>query len=216
MRISKKAALQYGERFDALVNSPDVDLKILVRLLNSRAKDSVADSIRGLLESMNEVENVVRRIDFRGDIVTPLDGIPNLCKQRFSLSEAKRIDEIGRMFDRPKFRIQPYFDPDSGWEFYLDSRARTSSKVYRLAPRLAAIQSLGRAGLLSLVRKCPNCRRWFVAKRKNQRFCKSSCWRKKYLKSAHGRAQRAKQMRRYRANRKRYDEKEKKRAKLQR
>lgn len=208
--------LQYGERFNALVNSPDLDLKNLVHLLNSRAKDSVADSIRGLLENMNEVENVVRRIDFRGDIVTPLDGISNLCKQGFSPPEAKRIDEIGRMFHRPKFTIQPYFDPVSGWEFYLDTRTRILSKASRLATRLASIQSLGSAGLLSLVRKWPYCHRWFVAKRKKQRFSSQSCRMKIYLKSPHGREKRTEYMRKHRANKKRHDEKEIKRARLQR
>jgi hypothetical protein len=214
VRISRKTILQ-DRGFGALVNSPDVDQKILVRLLNSRTNDSVADSIRRLFENLQEVEKIARRVDFPVDVVAPVDGIPNLCKQGYSLAEAKRIDEIGRMFYRPRFTIQPYFDPDSGWEFYLDSRARISSKEYRLARLLAAIQSLGGAGFLSHVRKCPYCQRWFVASRKNQRFCKVPCWKKKYLKSARGLMLRRESMRRYRARAKRYEEKEMKRAQLQ-
>jgi hypothetical protein len=206
--------LRYEERFDLGVRSPDEELKNLVRLLNSRAKDSVDDVVRALFENMNEVENAARRLD--RDTVDSAFQIRGLRMQGFTVSEARKIQKIGVAFRRAKFTIYPYFRPESGWKFLLVPPVPEASEADALATQFASIYMLGDEDQLWRVRKCLWCGRWFVAKKKKHQCCKPACRLERYLKSPEGRSKRAGYMRRHRVNKKRHDEKERKRALLQR
>lgn len=188
--------LHYKERFDLDVRSPDRELKNLVRLLKSRAKDPVADSIRALFENMNEVENAARRLDL--DTVDSAFLVQGLRMQGFTASEAKKVQGIGLAFSRAKFSIYPYFRPESGWKFLLVPPVPEVSEADELATRFAAIYMLGDVEKLWRVRKCLWCGRWFLAKKKTHHTCKPACRLKKYLKSPGGRAKRAGYMRKFR------------------
>lgn len=53
------------------------------------------------------------------------------------------------------------------------------------------------AGVISRVRRCANCTKWFLAARRNQLCCTERCRKDKYAKSPEGKARTAKRMKKY-------------------
>jgi len=205
MRLNKMRQLRYMRL--ALVNPPDDELKMLARMLNSRRGDSVTCSIRELFTVMKEFERAARRIGLSGDTVDFDAGAPYMQAQGFSVSEAKRFQKIGRIFDESKFSLSPFFDEENGWQFTWEPLETLTPAAEKLASYLAGIQALGAAGLLSFIRKCLLCGRWYVAvKEVQQRFCTPACRKKHYLTTEEGRRKRAAYMRRSRANERRLNE----------
>jgi hypothetical protein len=196
------------------VNRADEELRQLVNLLNSERRNLVADTTRELFELMSEVEDVVRarQIDLDGNSVDFRDGIPYLCWQGFTKSEAARFRRIAEIFDRSKFSLRPLFE--NGWSFMWTPLENLDPKAQHLAEKLAAIQALAQSGLLSRVRRCV-CGRWYVVERTDQKFHSGGCRQIRYVMSDAGRAKRREYMRKYRKNLKRFEEKGKKRANIQ-
>jgi len=60
------------------------------------------------------------------------------------------------------------------------------------------IMLLGREGLLSRVRRCLKCRRWFFARFRHQNFCGTPCQQKFYRDNPEWREGRRKYMQKYR------------------
>lgn len=61
------------------------------------------------------------------------------------------------------------------------------------------VWNLAGAGILWKVRRCAQCGRWYLARRKDQQFCRLACRQKNYISSEHGRKKRTAYMRKYRA-----------------
>jgi hypothetical protein len=63
-----------------------------------------------------------------------------------------------------------------------------------------------RAGLMSRIRECPHCAKWFFAKNSKKEFCSKDCqekhWHHRQPKTASSRKAKAKYMRDYRATKK--------------
>jgi hypothetical protein len=210
----KKRASRYRDPF--LSGDPgDFEQKQLVVLLNSKRSGPVESTIRELFELMNDFEDVVRahQMDLDGNAVDFKAGIPYLSWQGFSKSEATRFRRIAEIFDHSEFSLMPVFE--NGWSFIWMPLEKLRPESKDLANRLAAIQGLAQAGLLSLVRRCI-CGKWFAAKRTDQRFHSEGCRQTKYLKSDAGRATRRDYMRKWRADEKIRNENAKKFAEIRR
>jgi len=81
---------------------------------------------------------------------------------------------------------------------------------------LSYFNFLAQVGRANRVRLCPNCQRWFFARRKDSRLCSARCQTGAYRKTPKGRAKRAAYMRDYRTKTKRLWEAKQKGRKLKR
>jgi hypothetical protein len=83
---------------------------------------------------------------------------------------------------------------------YLDRAARRKKVGRPLNESLAVldIAELSKLGLITRVRNCAHCGKWFFARFRHQLFCGESCQHAHYWKSESGKAQRRKYMRGYR------------------
>jgi hypothetical protein len=61
---------------------------------------------------------------------------------------------------------------------------------------------IDRAGLVSRLRKCPHCSKWFFAKNSKKQFCLTDCQIKHWQQTVQGRAVKAAYMRKWRATKK--------------
>jgi hypothetical protein len=218
MQDRKKRPLRGGYSFSSVIADPSLRLTLFVNLLNSRDSDEGLDSIRDLLRNLKAVEGMARKKHFpkshRGYVQNLFTSSDAQLRARGLAEETiNRMKKIRDVFERSRFKLTPGLFPNHQWEFVLVPRWTGTVVALGLNFLLAIIQGLNATDLLSSVRECELCKRWYIASRANvQRFCTPACRKKVYAKSGEGKKKRKKYMRRYRADQKRRVDAEIKRA----
>jgi hypothetical protein len=207
---SKRRSL--SEHFYFLQDEPKQTLRKFVRALNDKRDPDGEWSVRNIFKTMKDIEGAVRRV-FGGELedVEFYGLMPYQRRQGYTSAEATQIIDFHKMCNRTQYSLRPTLD-SSGWNFYLEHKAKIDSPIERLNSNIALIQAVAEMGVLSSIRECSlgGCKRWFAATKKTHRFCKEPHRKKYYARSDEGKAKHRKYMRTYRANLKRRDESAKK------
>lgn len=99
-------------------------------------------------------------------------------------------------------RIVPYLRPARNGQWVAGWHPDINSQGGAFGPWVrhwtVVVWNLAASGSLSSVRRCEKCRKWYAARRQDQRFCSLACRQEDYISSSHGRAKRTAYMRKYR------------------
>jgi hypothetical protein len=196
--------------FLAIIGDPSRRLDLFIDLLNSADSGKGIDSIRELLRNLKAVENAINDEHFSkpdpnhvGNLF--IDSDAQLRARGVSEETIERLAKIRSVFDGSSFKLTPSLLPGEGWNFNLVPKRTGTLVELNRNFLLAIIQGLSATGLLSSIRECPVCGRWFSG-RKNKRSCDGPCRKKRYRTSERGKIKKREDMRRFRREQKRRDE----------
>jgi hypothetical protein len=108
---------------------------------------------------------------------------------------AQRLRRVLKTVGVPKVKVSvkvKFEDAGPSLRLLLVPAAETSE-----GEALLSVLSLSEKGVLDRVRKCPRCGKWFFARFRHQRFCKTKCQQKHFRDSAAWKAHRNQWMRNY-------------------
>lgn len=129
---------------------------------------------------------------------------PNLLRMQNAIAAYIRWSNAGRPNQRPKAAKYLFSRP-------LKVRVRDVGGLNLAAFSnsdygVLQLRDVETAGLLSRMRECPQCAKWFFATDSRRRFCPGTCRQREWRKTDKGRASRAAYMRRQRAKEKKLRE----------
>jgi hypothetical protein len=188
----------------------------LVDRLNGeeRDPDPEFEQIRELVRNLNALDGLVRQKGFPRTTQDLLDlGVDDvqmrkaLQRQGFDRRAIPLVKKVRSAFASFKLAVRPVFPLENGWKFFLvHPGARSHNPKSFLNMDLGWVHELAANGRLRMVRECTDCKKWYLARREDQRFCSSNCRERDYRVSDRGKAKRAAFMRGYRDRLKRRDE----------
>jgi ribosomal protein S27AE len=120
----------------------------------------------------------------------------------------KSLEAVG-IFTAPVVLLRP---SQLGCEFRVRAELRGNTPYFEIGPigergvLLSSFHFLTQLGEVNRVRLCPNCGRWFFARRADSRLCSARCQQSAWRKTPAGRKARAEYMRSYRKNRRQLEE----------
>jgi hypothetical protein len=140
-----------------------------------------------LIRDMNEVDRLAAKA-----------GYPEWPYKGFlSKKTAPYFERINPFFKRYPLAYALGAPTKSGWSESVEGKARDI--------HFAFILRAAKRGLLKLLDQCNFCKRWFVPRREDQKYCSNSCREKAFRGSDEGKAKRAAYMKRYREGLRRRD-----------
>jgi hypothetical protein len=148
-----------------------------------------------IFKDMNELDRLARDVGYPRDLAKRIQG-GSLGPRAATLHS-----NIRRLWDKMEFTAVLGLPGKGGWEIDFCAPPEQFDKL--LAGSLLLHMATG--GLLRFFVDCPTCGKWFIARRKNQRFCSQGCREKNFRSSDAGKAKRARYMQGYRERLKRRD-----------
>jgi hypothetical protein len=172
----------------------------LVRRLNADERESYLDQsqLAELIGNINALDELAERA-----------GYPHGDRNEIVGALGSKARELQRCIDRQMdgVRLSPVFigPTKRGWirlwrttENYSGNANPLRRAVFDGA--VLAILDLAERGKLRNVRRCEECRQWYFARKRRQRFCKDKCRLADHRASPAGKAKWAAYMRRYRTS----------------
>jgi hypothetical protein len=180
-------------------NGPFADY-VLAGILNELRKFNTPnyEKLERLVHDMTSLDRLLASVGYPQN----LESVKNLKLRNTASALKARIDQYWSEFT---YRASPDLPAQSGWGINLQWQVTKDSPkgtVYIVG--LYIFEGAFR-GLLRHISQCKSCNQWFVALRKDQKFCSGKCREKTFRGSSDGKAKRAAYMRRYRAGLKRRD-----------
>lgn len=173
--------------FDVEDSDPRPDAIAVAGFLNEQGGSPELEGIEQLVRDINEIDRLAAEA-----------GYPNV----------PFTGTLGRK-TAPLFqRINPYFQKCQmvytlgvptrlGWREAVETKVESIPNAFILR---AAVR-----GILKLLDECNFCKRWFVPRREDQKYCSNKCREKAFRGSDEGKAKRAAYMKRYREGLRRRD-----------
>src|SRR5260370_28697660 len=183
MLVSTKRRLQQNENRPTIFVTDNEALDYLARIFNESDHDKT-ERISQLVRDINEVS-----------VIASEAGYPSQSRvEMFDSTRGPIVKEIFRRIDSQlsELKLSPTlnFPTPEGWSrgwrvTEKENMGRTTELIF-----CGAVVDLAAAGLLSMLRECLHCKKWFRASRKDHQFCTENCRVAHNRKTSGGRAKR--------------------------